>query len=58
MKKLRTILVDLLMVLMIMGFSLNAVAQNNSEKEKEIPEILKLNPSLDFDKKAIKEWAK
>jgi len=57
MKKGRTILVGLLLVLMTVGFSLNAVAQDNSENEKEIPEILQLNPSLDFDREAIKEWA-
>ena len=55
MKKSRTILVGFLavMVLLTGGYSLNSVAQDSSE----VPEILDLNASLDFDKEAIRKWA-
>lgn len=54
MKKLRVGLIILLAVTLVGGLQFNSLVAQETD---EIPEILQLNPSLDFDKEAIKQWA-
>lgn len=54
MKKFRVGLVILLAVTLLVGLQFNSLVAQETE---EIPEIFQLNPSLDFDKEAIKQWA-